>query len=321
MMDNAKILYVEDEEMYQTLVSQILTEQGFTVEVAGTGAEARQKLEEFRPNLMILDINLPDTDGYALCQELRQGEMWVKLPILMLTVRRQPEEWRQGFSVGASDYVSKPLNGPDLVERVRSCLAKKLVRAEESKNPEVLMAQAARGGNRGAFDVFVRQYKDPLVHEMQGHSRNSAEADDVVSETFLAAFEQLDDFRGQSSFFTWIYSIAKFKMHHQWRQRPMIPLTELRDKDEAAIVRSAEARNPSAADLSPSDQVALLRRLIFEIPEPYHTMLRWHIVHGLPYAEIARRLALPMATVKSRFFKARFLLRDAWRAVHNRPNA
>src|ERR1035437_8920157 len=315
-MAQAKILYVEDEEMYQTLVSQILTEQGFTVEVAGTGAEAWQKLEEFRPHLMILDINLPDTDGYALCQRLRQEEMWAKLPILMLTVRRQPDEWRQGFSAGASDYVSKPLNGPDLVERVRSCLAKKLNRVEGSKNPEVLMAQAARGGNRGAFDVFVRQYKDPLVHEMQGHGRNSDEADDIVSAAFLAAFEQLDDFRGQSSFFTWVYSIAKYKMHHQWRQRPTVPLTELKDKDEAAIVRSAEARNPSATDFSMSDQVALLRRLIFEIPEPYHTMLRWHGVHRFPYPKIARRLNMRMASLKPRFFKARSLLRDAWRATH-----
>ena len=102
-MPKANILYVEDEEMYQTLVSQILTEQGFTVEVAGCGAEARRKLEAFKPHLMILDINLPDTDGYALCQELRQEERWAKLPILMLTVRRQPDEWRQGFSAGASD--------------------------------------------------------------------------------------------------------------------------------------------------------------------------------------------------------------------------
>jgi RNA polymerase sigma factor (sigma-70 family) len=319
-MSKVKILYVEDEEMYQTLVSQILTEQGFTVEVAGTGQEAWEKLKDFKPHLMILDINLPDTDGYALCQQLRQEERWTNLPVLMLTVRRQPDEWRQGFSAGASDYVSKPLNGPDLLERVRSCLANKQIRVEGSNNPEVLMAQAAMGGNRGAFDVFVRQYKDPLVHEMQGHVRNSDEADDIVSASFLAAFEQLEDFRGQSSFFTWVYSIAKYKMHSLWRQRPMVPLTELKDKDEAAILRSAEARNPST-DFSPSDQVALLRRLIFKIPEPYHTMLRWHVMHGVSYAEIARRLNMPMASVKTRFFKARFLLRDAWRAQQNRPSA
>jgi RNA polymerase sigma factor (sigma-70 family) len=316
-MAKAKILYVEDEEMYQRLVSQILTEQGFTVEIAGTGAEAWEKLKEFKPHLVILDINLPDTDGYALCQQWRQEERWASLPILMLTVRRQPDEWRQGFSAGASDYVSKPLNGPDLVERVRSCLAKKFIRVEGSQNAEVLMAQAALGGNRGAFDVFVRQYKDPLVHEMQGDNRNAAEADDVVSAAFVTAFQQLDKFRGESSFFTWIYTIARNEMHRHWRQQPMVPLTELGDEDEAAIHRSAEARNPAPTEFSTSDQVALLHRVIFEMHEPYRTMLQWHVVHGLPYAEIARRLSLPLATVKWRFFKARFLLRNAWSASHN----
>ena len=317
-MDKAKILYVEDEEMYQTLVSQILSEDGFSVEVAGSGEEAMLKLEEFRPDLMILDINLPDTDGYALCQKLRQEETWAKLPILMLTVRRQPDEWRQGFSAGASDYVSKPLNGPDLIERVRTCLAKQQISVQGTSNPEYLMAQAALRGNRGAFDIFVRQYKEPLVHDMQGHAKNADEADDVVSAAFLKAFEQLDKFRGESSFFTWVYAIAKYEMHHRWRQRPMVPLTELRDQDEAATIRSAEARNKSESDVSSPEQVTLLNQVIREIPEPYNAMLRWHFIDNLPYAEIGCRLGIPLATVKYRFFRARFLLRSAWRTTQNK---
>jgi RNA polymerase sigma-70 factor (ECF subfamily) len=320
-MTRPKILYVEDEEMYQTLVSQILTEEGFRVEVAGTAAEAGRKLEEFRPDLMILDINLPDGDGYTICQKLRQEEMWAKLPILMLTVRRQPDEWRQGFSAGATDYVSKPLNGPDLVERVRSCLAKRMMRAEGSQNPEVLMAHAALGGNRGAFDVFVRQYKDPLVHDMQGHARNLDEAEDVVSEAFLSAFEQLVQFGGQSSFFTWLYSIAKNEMHRRWRQRPTVPLEKLRDKDEAAIVRSAEARNTPETDSSPAHHVALLNRVIYDVPEPYQRLLKWRFIDGLPHTEMARRLSWPVGTVKSRLFRAQILLRDAWHALHNKRTA
>ena len=62
----------------------------------------RDPLAHRPPDLLILDINLPDTDGYALCQKLRKEEIWATLPILMLTVRRHPEEWRQGFSAGAS---------------------------------------------------------------------------------------------------------------------------------------------------------------------------------------------------------------------------
>ncbi len=317
-MPKAKILYVEDEEMYQTLVSDILTEAGFWVEVAGTTAEARRKLEAFRPDLMILDINLPDGDGYTLCQQLRQEEMWAKLPILMLTVRRQPDEWRQGFSAGASDYVSKPLNGPDLVERVRSCLAEKISPLGLSNNPEVLMARAALGGNRGAFDVFVRQYKEPLVHDMQGHARNADEAEDAVSAAFLTAFQKLANFRGQSTFFTWIYSIAKNEMHHKWRQRETIPLEQVREEDEAAIAQVAEARKLSEPEVSPAKQSALLRRAIHKVPEPFHQLLTWHYVNGVPHEEIARRFDWPVGTVKSRLFRAQLILRDVWHVMNKK---
>ena len=79
-------------------------------------------LEHERPSLLILDINLPDMNGYTICNQLRQDPAWMDLPILMLTVRRRPEEWLRGFSTGANDYISKPLNPPELIERVVNCL-------------------------------------------------------------------------------------------------------------------------------------------------------------------------------------------------------
>ena len=107
---SAPILYIEDEEDYQILVKRILNRAGLEVVTADTGAEGMKALERQRPSLLILDINLPDTDGYAICHELRQDPAWVDLPILMLTVRRRPEEWLRGFSSGANDYISKPFN-------------------------------------------------------------------------------------------------------------------------------------------------------------------------------------------------------------------
>ena len=141
--------------MYQRLVRDMLEEQGYDVFSTGSGAEGLRMLEEIKPDLLILDINLPDADGYEMCRRLRQEERWAKLPILMATVRRHPDEWRKGFSVGASDYVSKPLYGPELLERVRSGLAGKTAQVEGSTNPEVLMIRAALIGNRGAFGVFA----------------------------------------------------------------------------------------------------------------------------------------------------------------------
>src|SRR5882762_7031126 len=122
---SSPILYIEDEVDYQILVRRILNRAGLEVTIAETGAEGLAALRRQRPSLLILDINLPDTDGYAICSELRQDPAWMDLPILMLTVRRRPDEWLRGFSSGANDYLSKPINPPELVARVVNCLEDK----------------------------------------------------------------------------------------------------------------------------------------------------------------------------------------------------
>jgi DNA-binding response OmpR family regulator len=99
------ILYIEDEEDYQLLIKRILNRAGLDVVMAETGEEGMARLRRERPSLLLLDINLPDTDGYCICRELRQDPAWMDLPILMLTVRRRPEEWLRGFSCGANDYI------------------------------------------------------------------------------------------------------------------------------------------------------------------------------------------------------------------------
>lgn len=321
-MSQIKILHIEDEEMYQELVREILMEQGFEIYSAGTGTEGLEILEDVKPDLLILDINLPDADGYEICERLRQQEQWAALPILMATVRRHPDEWRKGFSVGASDYVAKPLHGPELLARIQSCLNGKTAQGDGTTNPEVLMIRATLIGNRGAFDVFVRQYKDALLEDMLGHAKNIAEAEDVVAMAFARTYEHLNRFRGQSSFYTWLYSIALHELHHRWRhQHKAVALQNLRPKDHAAIARDEETRNPSAPEISPASHVALLDEALIQVPDQYRKILQWHFIQGLPYADIARRLALPLGTVKSRISKAQHLLRDAWHAMDARRQA
>src|SRR5436190_6198231 len=149
-MNDKSILYIEDEEDYQLLAQRILGKAGFQVTVADTGAEGVRLLHELRPDLLLLDINLPDTDGYQICNQLRQDPAWVDLPILMLTVRRRPEEWLRGFSSGANDYISKPLNPPELIERVVNCLEGKAHQFTGNGTAEYNLIQAAVTGNRAA---------------------------------------------------------------------------------------------------------------------------------------------------------------------------
>jgi RNA polymerase sigma factor (sigma-70 family) len=314
-MDPARILYVEDEEIYQTLVRGILEAAGYMVVVAGSSRDAFRILQRFRPHLIILDINLPDTDGYTLCLRLRDEEEWATVPILMLTVRRQPEEWRQGFSAGANDYVSKPLHGPDLVERVRSCLAGKSARPRTSHNPEVLMVKASLAGNRGAFDVFVRQYKEELFKLMRRHSGSDHDAEELVAIAFTLAYGHLHQFRGDCPFFMWLYRIARRELAHKRGEYKPLSLEEL--------TAHAESDGLDASEMIYEDNdgkeseilcKVLLARAMPKIPEEYRKPLELQI-NGMPYDKIARKLGVPMGTVMSRLSRGRDHLRKVWLSI------
>jgi len=195
------VLYIEDEEDYQILVKRILGRAGLDVRIADTGAAGLEALACERPSLLLLDINLPDTDGYTICNQLRQDPAWVDLPILMLTVRRRPEEWLRGFSSGANDYISKPLNPPELIERVVNCLEGKAHPFTGDGTPEYNLIKAAVAGNRAAFEVLIQKYKDRLIDGLRSMGRNGAQADDAVASAFAIAFEKLKEFRGEASFY------------------------------------------------------------------------------------------------------------------------
>src|ERR1051325_8585232 len=197
----APILYVEDEEDYQILVKRILSRAGLDVVVAETGAEGLKRLQSERPSLLILDINLPDTDGYTICQQLRQDPAWIDLPILMLTVRRRPDEWLRGFSSGANDYISKPLNPPELIERVVNCLEGKAHQFTGDGTAEYNLIQAAVAGNRAAFEVLIQKYKERLTNSLRSSGKNDSQLEDAVSHAFAIAFEDLSEFRGEASFY------------------------------------------------------------------------------------------------------------------------
>jgi len=312
-MGNNTILYVEDEELYQTLVQEILTEEGFAVDVAGTGAQACEMLEKRKPDLIILDIRLPDTDGYTLCQRLRQDGIYASIPILMLTVQRRPEEWRQGFSAGANDYMAKPLHGPDLIDRVRSCLEGKLDRSEGITNPEVLMIRATLAGNRGAYEVFVRQYKDQLIHSMMRHTRNVAEAEDVACAALASAYERLRQFHGHSNFYTWLYAIAWNEFRIRRRSRKAVSLDELAGHNESVLSDPSSKDDAFLGAMDRENRLMILAQAYHSLPDAYQEILRLFYLQHIPCETIASQLGIPLGTVKSRLYTAKRLLRKAWR--------
>jgi two-component system OmpR family response regulator len=116
---SARILVVDDEPNIADLLSAALTLEGYEVGVAATGAEAIDQVRSFRPNLVMLDVMLPDFDGTEVCRRLRnQGE---HVPIVFLTARDATPDKVEGLSMG-DDYVTKPFSIEELMARIGAIL-------------------------------------------------------------------------------------------------------------------------------------------------------------------------------------------------------
>src|SRR2546427_79230 len=117
-----RILIVDDDSDIQRLVSYNLSQAGFQVSAAVTGVAALHAVEEGLPDLIILDIMLPDLGGLEVCRLVREREKSRRIPIIMLTARTEEIDRVVGFEVGADDYVMKPFSPRELVLRVKSIL-------------------------------------------------------------------------------------------------------------------------------------------------------------------------------------------------------
>ena len=114
-----QILVVDDETAIAELVEVYLQNEGFAVRKAHTAAQALAAVESEAPDLAILDVMLPDLDGFALCQRIRERHLF---PIIMLTARVEDMDKITGLTLGADDYITKPFNPLELTARVKTQL-------------------------------------------------------------------------------------------------------------------------------------------------------------------------------------------------------
>jgi DNA-binding response OmpR family regulator len=120
----AKILVVDDDPSIRNLIQRFLSKQDYQVESAEDGKTALAVFEQFNPDLVVLDVNLPDTLGYNLCQEMQSR---TKVFVLMLTSRADEADKIRGFSQGADDYLTKPFSLGELEVRVGAILKRQRI--------------------------------------------------------------------------------------------------------------------------------------------------------------------------------------------------
>jgi DNA-binding response OmpR family regulator len=121
-MRKKKILAVDDEPNILMSIKFILEMEGYEVHIARDGDEALEVAERVRPDLILLDINMPRKDGYEVCRILQERKDLSETKVIMLTAKGQTLEKKKGLEVGADDYVTKPFSAEDLLEKIRTMI-------------------------------------------------------------------------------------------------------------------------------------------------------------------------------------------------------
>jgi two-component system KDP operon response regulator KdpE len=155
-----KILVVEDDMMTREVVTRQLEKADFRVLAVEDGRQAMRQFFDIDPDLVILDINMPNMDGYTVCQRIRELS---NVPIIMLTANVQPEEIVKGLELGADDYITKPFNKEVLIARTHANLR----RAKEMTEPA---PSTSKSGLQSDYDdgyltVYFDQRRVLIEHE------------------------------------------------------------------------------------------------------------------------------------------------------------
>jgi two-component system OmpR family response regulator len=190
----ARVLVVDDEESITQLVSTVLRYEGFAVETAGDGRAALRSARTFRPDLVVLDVMLPDLDGFEVYRRI-EGDS-ARVPVLFLTARDSTEDRVHGLTLGADDYMGKPFSLEELVARVRAILRRTRAAEDSSaivRYADLVLDEDAREVRRGERVVELTPTEYNLLHYLL------ANAGRVLSKAQILDHVWRYDFGGDSS--------------------------------------------------------------------------------------------------------------------------
>jgi len=135
---SARILVVDDTPANIQTLTAILKEKGYQLSVAINGRQALEVIEKVRPDLVLMDVMMPEMDGYEACRQIKASAAWRDLPIIFLSAKTDATDIVHGFELGAVDYVAKPFNAHELLARVNTHLTLQSLRRQfESRNAEL----------------------------------------------------------------------------------------------------------------------------------------------------------------------------------------
>jgi DNA-binding response OmpR family regulator len=179
-----RVLIIEDEKEMAGGLKDILEFEGYEVVTAATGKEGLAALSRKDPDCIILDLMLPDLNGYEVCEQIRQK---MNPPILMLTARAQDHDKIRGFKVGADDYLTKPFSVGELLARVMALLRRGARYAQEPElvriGPNVIDVQHFTI-RRGKKEHSMSHYEVELLKLLYAHANQPVTRDEILDKVW-----------------------------------------------------------------------------------------------------------------------------------------
>jgi DNA-binding response OmpR family regulator len=176
--NGVRVLVVDDEESILDFVQMGLEYEGFTVEVVTDGPSALASVSARRPDLVILDLNLPGLDGMEVCRRLRQGS---DVPIIMLTARGDVDERVEGLEAGADDYLPKPFRFKELLARVRAVLRRRTTLSEQTlRHGDLVLNRSTREVFQDGRPIQLTPREFDLLEQFMLHPRQVLTRDVIL---------------------------------------------------------------------------------------------------------------------------------------------
>jgi RNA polymerase sigma-70 factor (ECF subfamily) len=189
---------------------------------------------------------------------------------------------------------------------------------------DLSLVQACRAGRTEAFSLLVQRYQGRLYPTIARLVGSADDAEDILQDAFVRAYEKLDQFQGDSSFYTWIYRIAvnlALSGHRRRRVRSAPPPSRLRPASRGAHPADESAEADPAAPLERAERERLVRAALDRLGPEHRAVVVLKDFDGRRYEEISEMLDIPVGTVRSRLHRARCELRDRLRGLVDEPQA
>ncbi|HTV05414.1 MAG TPA: sigma-70 family RNA polymerase sigma factor [Acidobacteriaceae bacterium] len=184
----------------------------------------------------------------------------------------------------------------------------------EEVHPDVLLVERAKQGDVQAFEKLVKQYDRQVFRIAQHITQNREDAEDVVQDAFLKAYEKLEQFQGNSKFYTWLVRIAVNESLMRLRKRrtgKMVSIDEDVETEDGSMPRDLADWSPDPeAQYSQAEIAEILKKTIQGLPQGFRVVFVLRDVEGLSTEETAESLGLSIPAVKSRLLRARLQLRE-----------